>query len=105
MKMNEQYLWDKSGTVDPEIDRLESVLSELRFDPDARKLKLPVTLPRRGSWRRPRYLAIAAGIALMVLGSTVWFQIERSRNDRIHSGSNVAISHASFGQGDLTRVL
>src|SRR3954469_21207070 len=103
--MNEQYLWDKSGEVDPEIDRLESVLSELRFDPDARKLILPVTSTRRPTWRRPRFLAIAAGIALMVLGGTVWFQIKRNRNDRIHSGSSVAISNAPFGQGDLARVL
>jgi hypothetical protein len=35
------YLWDKSGEVDPEVARLESALAEARFDPAQHPLRLP----------------------------------------------------------------
>ena len=37
------YLWDRSGAPDPEIQRLESVLSEFRYD--ERPLVLPAESP------------------------------------------------------------
>ena len=31
--MNEDYLWDKSGQPDPEIQQLEEILGTLRYQP------------------------------------------------------------------------
>jgi hypothetical protein len=50
--MNEQYLWDRSGPPDPEIQQLEHTLSALRF-----QLRPPA--PRRVAWWPP---AIAASV-------------------------------------------
>ena len=41
--MNEDYLWDKSGEPDPEIQRLETLLSALKWD------KPPACPPRKRS--------------------------------------------------------
>lgn len=41
--MNEQYLWDRSGPPDPEIQQLERTLSVLR-------LQLRPPAPRRAAW-------------------------------------------------------
>ena len=41
--LNEDYLWDVSGTPDPEIQRLESLLADFRHA--NRALVLPAELP------------------------------------------------------------
>jgi hypothetical protein len=57
------YLWDKSGAPDPEIQRLEELLSGFAYEP-----KKPV---RR--WRAARYLAAAAClIAAAGVGAWLW---------------------------------
>jgi len=33
--MNEEYLWDKSGEPDPEVQELEQILGALRYQPKA----------------------------------------------------------------------
>jgi hypothetical protein len=67
--MNENYLWDKSGEPDPEIQRLENLLSPLRD-------KTPVlSFPKRN--RMPYFLAIAA--SLLVLAGGAWVAWQRSR--------------------------
>ena len=37
--MNDDYLWDKSGEPDPEVQKLEEILGTLRYQP--RPLNLP----------------------------------------------------------------
>ena len=32
-ELTQDYLWDRSGTPDPEIERLESLLAQFRSDP------------------------------------------------------------------------
>jgi hypothetical protein len=74
--MNEDYLWDKSGEPDPQIQQLEEILGTLRYQP--KPLKLPAGLP---TTRRRNYFplaAIAATILIAVLSTAVWFQIEKS---------------------------
>jgi hypothetical protein len=66
------YLWDKTGEVDAEAERLEELLGSLRFQP--RTFEVPATLPvtaRRAprtvshfSWAR---LAVAASLVLVAL--------------------------------------
>ena len=43
--MNDDYLWDKSGEPDPEIQELEEILAPLRYQP--KPLELPTNFPRR----------------------------------------------------------
>jgi hypothetical protein len=61
--MNDQYLWDRSGEPDPEIQRLEEILGTLRSHRPAPQLR---ARPSRielldGS----RWLAVAAAVVLM----------------------------------------
>ena len=70
--MNEDYLWDKSGEPDPEIQRLENLLSPLGHNLD----KTPVlSFPKRS--HVPYLLAIAA--SLLVLCGALWIAWQRTR--------------------------
>ena len=72
------YLWDGSGTPDPEIQRLESLLAEFRHD--GRPLVLPETSPApspRKGWTVLR-VAIAA-IVLLALGTAGFIAYKFSR--------------------------
>jgi hypothetical protein len=76
------YLWDKTGEVDAEAERLEELLSQLRFQP--RTFEVPATLPvvRRAprtvshvSWAR---LAVAASLILVALAGA-WLIMTKQR--------------------------
>jgi hypothetical protein len=82
--MNEDYLWDKTGEPDPEIERLEQKLSSLRFKPQAEPLPLPAqTTPPRYFFRlglqRPALAAAAALVALLLAGG-LWLGLRRPTN-------------------------
>ena len=68
--MNEDYLWDKSGEPDPQIQQLEEILGTLRYRP--RPLRLA---PRRNYLA---LLAIAATVALALIAGGLWFQVRRT---------------------------
>ena len=77
--MSDDYLWDRTGQPDPEIQKLEEVLGTLRYQP--RPLRIPAGLQvgRERSFFRssaPR-LAIAATIVLLLLGLGVWLGLQR----------------------------
>lgn len=65
--MNDDYLWDKSGEPDPQIQQLEEVLGTLRYQPK------PLILPQRRSY--VPLLAIAASVVMALLAAGVWTQI------------------------------
>jgi hypothetical protein len=70
--MNEDYLWDKSGEPDPEIQRLENLLSPLGHKED----KAPaLTFPQRNRVR----LMLAAAAALLIIASASWMVWQRTR--------------------------
>jgi hypothetical protein len=78
--MNEEYLWDKSGEPDPEIQQLEEVLGSLKYQP--RPLEIPrnlVVLRRR---RYSPYLAIAASLIFALLAAGFWLMRLRDQNER-----------------------
>lgn len=52
------YLWDKSGEADPEVERLEQLLGGLRHRPAA--LELPRATPKRTTYGASRFLRTAA---------------------------------------------
>lgn len=71
--MNDDYLWDKSGEPDPEIQELEQILAPLRYQPAP--LELPDELP---ATRRRNYfpvLAIAASVLLALLAAGLWLRV------------------------------
>jgi hypothetical protein len=65
--MNDDYLWDKSGEPDPQIQQLEEILGALRHQPQ------PLNLPRRRNYLP--LLAIAATVVIALLAAGVWTQI------------------------------
>ncbi len=67
------YLWDKSGEPDAEVERLETLLGELRFEPE-RKLELPPEMIVPARSRPYPALAVAAALVLMILAG-VWLAV------------------------------
>jgi hypothetical protein len=75
--MNNDYLWDRTGEPDAEIQRLEEILGTLRYEP--RQLAIPAQLrPERRRMFFPP-LAIAAAIAMMVVAAGLWFALSRQK--------------------------
>jgi len=81
--MNDNYLWDGSGTPAPEVQRLESLLAEFRHV--ERPLALPGELPVAST--KPRGLLLelpwiprfaAAAVILFALGLGVFFSLRPS---------------------------
>lgn len=71
--MNDDYLWDKSGEPDPEIQELENILAPLRYQPAP--LEMPNELP---ATRRRNYfplLAIAATVLIALLATGLWLRV------------------------------
>jgi hypothetical protein len=81
--MKEDYLWDRSGEPDPEIEQLEEILGTLRYQP--RPLVVPADLEiggKRTFFRSLRpAMAIAAAIALLFLGAGLWFGLQRLKSN------------------------
>ena len=78
--MNDNYLWDRTGEPDAEVQQLEELLGSLRYQP--RPLEIPATM--NASRRRTFIpLAIAAAIALLVLGAGLWIRFVNSKPGRI----------------------
>lgn len=75
--MDNHYLWDRSGPVDPEVARLEGLLRGYVHRETPRRLRAasiaePVRHARRRRWRVA--LAAAAMLAVCALGARAWFQ-------------------------------
>lgn len=96
MNIDGAYLWDQTGEPDPEIQQLEETLGTLRYQP--RPLEIPTGLEvrRNGNFFRdfgPR-LAIAATIAIIVLGLGLWFGLQRLQRSQqpavVNTGSTPA---------------
>jgi hypothetical protein len=86
--MNDDYLWDRSGEPDSEIQRLEEILGTLRYQPKPRQLA-----PRRNY---VPLLAIAATVAIALLAGGLWLRVE-SRDASIPSVAIAATSDPVIG--------
>ena len=71
--MKDDYLWDRSGQPDPEIQQLEEILGELRYQP--RPLEIPADLKTGGN--RFNFYAIAAAVAMIALGLGAWLAMQK----------------------------
>jgi hypothetical protein len=76
--MNDDYLWDKTGEPDPQIQQLEEILGTLRFQP--RPLEIPQDLPQPQRQTYSPWLAIAAGVLLAITAVGIWLST-RSRDE------------------------
>lgn len=71
--MKDDYLWDRSGEPDPEIQQLEEILGELRYQP--RPIEVPADLKTGGNGFN--LYAIAAAVAMIVLSLGAWLAMEK----------------------------
>jgi hypothetical protein len=73
--MDNNYLWDRSGEIDPDIQQLEETLGTLRYQ--AQPLQIPAHL--QIGRRRSLYplMAIAATIALVAIALGLWFAFKQ----------------------------
>jgi len=76
--MNDDYLWDKTGQPDPEIQQLEEILGTLRYQPKPLALPDDLVVPQRRNYIP--LLAIAASLLLALLAGGIWLRV-RSRNE------------------------
>ena len=65
--MNDDYLWDKSGEPDPQIQQLEEILGTLRYQPK------PLNLPHRRNYLP--WLAIAATVLVALVTGGLWLNL------------------------------
>jgi hypothetical protein len=65
--MNDDYLWDKSGEPDPQIQELEEILAPLRYQPK------PLVIPVRRRSYVP--LTIAATFLIALFAGGVWLRL------------------------------
>jgi hypothetical protein len=95
IKLNDDYLWNGSGTPDPEIQRLESLLAEFRYV--ERPLVLPGESPARSA--KPRGLLLqmpwlprlaAAAVILFALGMGLFFSLRPTTVPGAASGWDVS---------------
>jgi hypothetical protein len=88
--MKDDYLWDKSGEPDPEIQELEEILAPLRYQPK------PLELPN--DFRRRNYfpiLAIAATVLIALLAGGVWLKLRKQQTDPPQEAKSVVPSMLS----------
>ncbi|PWT88985.1 MAG: hypothetical protein C5B55_12145 [Blastocatellia bacterium] len=78
--MNDDYLWNKTGKPDPEVQELEEVLGVLRYKP--RPIVLPANLARPRRLRLSALLAVAACVALAFLAAGLWFAATSSKSSK-----------------------
>lgn len=74
--MNEDYLWDKTGQPDPEIQQLEEILGTLRYQPKPLAIPQGVSAPRRRKYFS--LLAIAATLLVAVMVAGFWIRTRRA---------------------------
>jgi hypothetical protein len=76
--MKDDYLWDKTGEPDPQIQQLEEILGSLRYQPKPLELPEHLPLPRRQNYFP--WLAIAAALLIAILAGGIWLRT-RSRGE------------------------
>ncbi len=80
--MKEDYLWDKTGAVDPEIERLEKALAVFRYqetEPPALPAKI-IPFERKTPRNFFRFaFAFAACAAFVMVSLGVWFQFSSGK--------------------------
>jgi hypothetical protein len=74
-EMKDNYLWDRSGEPDPEVQELEEILGTLRYQRQPLEIPNHIRVERRRTFFPA--MAIAAAIALFALLLGLWFSFNR----------------------------
>ena len=79
MKIEGDYLWDKTGEPDPEVQQLEEILGTLRYQPKPLEIPADLQIGRQRNFFRgfAPGLAIAATIAMILVGLALWVGLQR----------------------------
>lgn len=107
MNMKDDYLWDKTGEPDPEVQQLEEILGTLRYQPRPLEIPAGLHIERERNFFRgsaPR-LAIAATIAMLLFGLGVWLvkqRSERSEPTEVVKTSDAPAAVKPNSSGQLT---
>ena len=83
--MNEEYLWDKSGEPDPEIQKLEEIMATLRYQPKA--LDLGDEVQARRVNRYLPLMAIAATLLFVLLAAGLWLRVRSKTVPQFNNAS------------------
>ena len=75
--MNEEYLWNKSGEPDPEIEELEQILGALRYQP--KPLDLTDEVQPRSRNRYLPLIAIAATLLIALIAGALWLRVRSKK--------------------------
>jgi len=96
--VNEDYLWDKSGDPDPEIEQLEKTLAPLRFERGGE----PLPFPSVSRWKLGRAfspsLAVAASLMFLILAGGLWFGLRSWR----HVDDRASVAAGAPRQGNAS---
>ena len=84
--MKDDYLWDGTGEPDPEVERLEQMLSVYKYQP--KKLDLPA---RPSVWFSPRLAAAAALVLMAVAGLLVYLNKGEHTPPTVADKGNTAV--------------
>jgi hypothetical protein len=84
--MKSNYLWDRSGKPDPEVQKLEACLAKFRFDRPAPEFPV-IPVPKRQRWwerfserswnRTLSFSAVTAAVVLLAVAGTWWYANSR----------------------------
>jgi hypothetical protein len=97
--MNDDYLWDKSGEPDAEVQRLEEILGRYRSAAPMPDFKRVVVIRPRRAWP----LAVAAALIVCAILGAVRFYTPANRW-RATSESGIAdVPHSVLRAGDVVR--
>jgi hypothetical protein len=72
--MNDEYLWDRGGKPDPELEHLESALGGLRWSQPALSPASCAARPRRARFNSRAWMAAAAALLVCACGLAVFLQ-------------------------------
>lgn len=89
--MKDDYLWDKTGEADLEIQHLERVLGSLRHTRTSKDLPAIDIRPRPRPRVLPKMMAIAATLAFAVLALGVFIALQRQAKKSEANDANVAM--------------
>ena len=73
--MDNNYLWDRSGKIEPDIQQLEETLGTLGYQPQPLRIPTSLQIARRRSFYP--LMAIAAAIALLAVALGLWFAFKQ----------------------------
>jgi hypothetical protein len=97
--MNDDYLWDKSGEPDAEVQRLEALLGRYRSSPAMPDFKRVGVIRRRPMWP----FAIAATLIVCAILGGLRFYTPANRWRAIDASGVADVPHSILRAGDIVR--